>query len=98
MAKVEYVVVDGCIQDGKKVYVKGDVYVAPSTEIRDLLLDEGKIVARGKLDPPAARSSGRSQQPGGSQAPGGAQSGSPNGGASGDDDNDDDPGNPGGDD
>ncbi|MGY2170561.1 hypothetical protein [Pseudomonas gingeri] len=89
MAKVEYVVVDGCIQDGKKVYVKGDVYVAPSTGIRDLLLDEGKIVARGKLDPPAARSPGPSPQPGGSQAPGGASEDGGNG---------DDPGNQDGDD
>ncbi|QXI30510.1 hypothetical protein [Pseudomonas vanderleydeniana] len=92
MAKVEYMVVDGSIQDGKKVYVKGEVYVAPSTEIRDLLLDEGKIVARGKLDPSTARSSGRSQQTGGSQAPGGAQGGQAGGGAAGGDDNDDDSG------
>lgn len=49
-AKVEYVVVDGCIQDGAEVVRAGEVYVPPSTEVRDLLLEEGKIAKRGKLD------------------------------------------------
>lgn len=49
MAKVEYVVVDGCIQDGGKVVKAGDVFVPSSAAIRELLLEEGAIVARGKL-------------------------------------------------
>ncbi|MCS4261094.1 hypothetical protein EDF83_0598 [Pseudomonas protegens] len=49
-AKVEYVVVDGCIQDGSQIVKKGDVYDPPNTEVRDLLLEEGKIAKRGKLD------------------------------------------------
>ncbi|WP_198035918.1 hypothetical protein [Pseudomonas monteilii] len=49
-AKIEYVVVDGCIQDGNKVVRKGEVYVPPSAELRDALLDEGIIARRGKLD------------------------------------------------
>ncbi len=50
MAKIEYVVVDGCIQCGNKLIRKGEVYVPPSAEIRELLLAEGKIVARGKIN------------------------------------------------
>ncbi|MCO7614509.1 hypothetical protein NJH83_30175 [Pseudomonas chlororaphis] len=49
-AKVEYVVVDGCIQDGREVVKKGEVYAPPNTEVRDQLLAEGKIAKRGKLD------------------------------------------------
>lgn len=49
-AKVEYVVVEGCIQDGSKIFKKGEVYDPPNTEVRDLLLEEGKIAKRGKLD------------------------------------------------
>ncbi|AFK70880.1 hypothetical protein [Pseudomonas putida] len=49
-AKIEYVVVDGCIQDGSKVVRKGEVYVPPSAELRDVLLEEGIIARRGKLD------------------------------------------------
>ena len=49
-AKVEYVVVDGCIQDGSNIVKRGEVYDPPSPEVRDLLLEEGKIAKRGKLD------------------------------------------------
>lgn len=49
MAKVEYVVVDGCVQDGNKVYKQGAVYEPPSKEIKELLLNEEKIAPRGKL-------------------------------------------------
>lgn len=49
-AKVEYVVVDGCIQDGADIVRAGEVYAPPSTEVRDLLLEECKIAKRGKLD------------------------------------------------
>ena len=48
--KVEYVVIEGCVQDGAKLVRKGEVYVPPSIEIRDLLLDEGVIAKRGKLE------------------------------------------------
>lgn len=50
MAKVEYVVVDGCIQSGATLVKKGEVFAPPSAEVRDLLLAEGVIVARGKLE------------------------------------------------
>ncbi|OLF55234.1 hypothetical protein [Pseudomonas chlororaphis] len=48
-AKTEYVVVDGCLQDGAKVIRQGEVYDPPSKEVAELLLDEGKIVRRGQL-------------------------------------------------
>ncbi|RWU18103.1 hypothetical protein DM813_25920 [Pseudomonas alkylphenolica] len=48
-AKIEYVVIDGCIQDGAKVVRKGEVYVPPSKELAEELIDEGKIAPRGKL-------------------------------------------------
>lgn len=48
-AKIEYVVVDGCVQDGCKIYKRGETYVPPSKEILELLLGEDKIAPRGKL-------------------------------------------------
>ncbi|UPF02905.1 hypothetical protein MXB02_20365 [Pseudomonas mosselii] len=63
MAKVEYVVVDGCIQDAGKVVKAGEVFVPSSAAIRELLLEEGAIVARGKLST-GGRSSGRSPSAG----------------------------------
>ncbi len=48
-AKIEYVVVDGCIQDGTKVIRQGEVYSPPSKELAELLLAEGKIAKRGQL-------------------------------------------------
>jgi len=48
-AKIEYVVVDGCIQDGLKVFKQGEVYVPPNKEVLELLEGEGKIARRGKL-------------------------------------------------
>lgn len=48
-AKIEYVVVDGCVQDGSKIFKKGETYVPASKEILELLLAESKIAPRGKL-------------------------------------------------
>ncbi|CAI8793218.1 hypothetical protein [Pseudomonas chlororaphis] len=48
-AKTEYVVVDGCLQDGAKVIRQGEVYDPPSKEVAALLVDEGKIARRGQL-------------------------------------------------
>ncbi|WP_110968321.1 hypothetical protein [Pseudomonas huaxiensis] len=48
-AKIEYVVVDGCIQDGKKVIRQGEVYTPSNKELTDLLIEEGKIAKRGQL-------------------------------------------------
>ncbi|WP_252090436.1 hypothetical protein [Pseudomonas sp. MWU13-3659] len=48
-AKIEYVVVDGCLQDGNEVIREGEVYTPPSKEVAELLLDEGKIARRGQL-------------------------------------------------
>ncbi|WP_028694344.1 hypothetical protein [Pseudomonas cremoricolorata] len=50
--KVEYVVVDGCIQDGKQIVKKGEVYSSSSKELTEQLIKEGKIGRRGQL--PAA--------------------------------------------
>lgn len=66
-AKIEYVVVDGCIQDGTKVVRKGEVYVPPSAEVREALLEEGVIAARGKLDSGSRAS--RRQSPAGAPSP-----------------------------
>lgn len=63
MAKVEYVVVDGCIQDAGKVVKAGEVFVPSSAAIRELLLEAGAIVARGKLST-GGRSAGRSPSAG----------------------------------
>lgn len=62
-AKIEYVVVDGCIQDGTKIVRKGEVYVPPSAEVREFLLAEGRIVARGKLDSSGSRAPKRPAAP-----------------------------------
>lgn len=48
-AKIEYVVVDGCIQNGKKVFRQGELYSPPSKEIAELLIAEGKLAKRGQL-------------------------------------------------
>jgi len=48
-AKTEYVVVDGCLQDGAKVIRQGEVYEPPSKEVAELLMAEGKIARRGQL-------------------------------------------------
>ncbi|PXX58507.1 hypothetical protein SAMN05660489_04940 [Pseudomonas sp. LAMO17WK12:I10] len=48
-AKTEYVVVDGCLQDGAKVTRQGEVYEPPSKEVAELLVAEGKIARRGQL-------------------------------------------------
>lgn len=48
-AKIEYVVIDGCIQDGAKVVRKGEIYVPASKELAEELIEEGKIAPRGKL-------------------------------------------------
>lgn len=54
-AKIEWVVVDGCVQDGGKIFKSGDVYVPPSKAVQEALEAEGKIVARGKLPSAGAR-------------------------------------------
>ncbi len=41
--KAEYLVVDGCIQDGRTVVVKGEPYSPPNKEVADALLAEGRI-------------------------------------------------------
>ena len=40
-AKIEWVVVDGCVQDGGKVFKSGDVYVPPSKAVQEALEAEG---------------------------------------------------------
>ncbi|MCU0121307.1 hypothetical protein N8H74_23830 [Pseudomonas sp. B2M1-30] len=44
MAKrAEYLVIDGCVQDGRNVVLKGQPYNPPSKEVADALLSEGRI-------------------------------------------------------
>lgn len=79
MAKVEYVVVDGCVQSGAALVKKGEVFVPPSAEVRDLLLAEGVIVARGKLES-GSRGARRQAGPGQGGAPASAPAPAPDGG------------------
>ncbi|MGE8187945.1 hypothetical protein [Pseudomonas sp. NPDC086278] len=41
--KAEYLVIDGCVQDGRTVVLKGEPYTPPSKEIADALVAEGRI-------------------------------------------------------
>jgi len=41
--KAEYLVVDGCVQDGRVVIVKGEPYSPPSKEVAEALIAEGRI-------------------------------------------------------
>lgn len=43
--KDEYLVIDGCVQDGRTVVVKGKPYSPPSKEVADALLAEGRIAS-----------------------------------------------------
>lgn len=43
--KAEYLVIDGCVQDGRSVVVKGEPYSPPNKEVADALLAEGRIAA-----------------------------------------------------
>ncbi len=47
--KTEYVVLDGCIQDGAKVIKKGEVFDCSDKELLKLLVEEDKIARRGQL-------------------------------------------------
>lgn len=89
MAKIEYVVADGCIQCGSKIIRKNEVYVPPSAEIRELLVAEGKIVARGKINTSRANRAPASNAPG-SAPPAGQPSPSVVDSEANDDDDDDD--------
>ncbi|RMM27175.1 hypothetical protein ALP86_03173 [Pseudomonas amygdali pv. mori] len=41
--KPGYIVVDGCIQEGRNVIVRGSPYTPASKEMEDALLAEGRI-------------------------------------------------------
>jgi len=41
--KAEFLVIDGCVQDGRVVVVKGEPYSPPNKEIEEALLAEGRI-------------------------------------------------------
>lgn len=43
--KAEYLVIDGCVQDGRTVIMKGEPYSPPSKEVADALLAEGRIAS-----------------------------------------------------
>ena len=41
--KADFLVIDGCVQDGRVVVVKGEPYSPPSKEVEEALLAEGRI-------------------------------------------------------
>ncbi|MGO4366440.1 hypothetical protein [Pseudomonas sp. PAB10] len=41
--KAEFLVIDGCVQDGRTVVVKGEPYAPPNKEVADALIAEGRI-------------------------------------------------------
>lgn len=41
--KADFLVIDGCVQDGRVVVVKGEPYSPPSKGIEEALLAEGRI-------------------------------------------------------
>lgn len=41
--KADFLVIDGCVQDGRVVVVKGEPYSPPSKRIEEALLAEGRI-------------------------------------------------------
>lgn len=43
--KAEYLVIDGCVQEGRTVVVKGEYYSPPSKEVADALLADGRIAS-----------------------------------------------------
>lgn len=49
--KADYIVIDGCIQEGKECYLPGQAYTPPSAALRDELLARGVIA--GVKDPAA---------------------------------------------
>ncbi|WP_160286540.1 hypothetical protein [Pseudomonas knackmussii] len=65
--KTEFIVIDGCIQEGKYVFLPGQAYSPPSTKLRDELLASGVIA---KITEPAAQAAVRAAQPKGAAQPG----------------------------
>ncbi|WP_044871982.1 hypothetical protein [Pseudomonas sp. LFM046] len=41
--KGEFIVIDGCIQEGRETFLPGSVYTPPTTKLRDELLEAGVI-------------------------------------------------------
>lgn len=54
--KAEYIVIDGCIQEGKEVFLPGQPYSPPTAEIRDDLVTR-KVIA--VINDPAAQAAVR---------------------------------------
>ncbi len=54
--KAEYIVIDGCIQEGKEVFLPGQPYSPPTAEIRDDLVGR-KVIA--VITDPAAQAAVR---------------------------------------
>ncbi|HHF0206092.1 hypothetical protein I5M34_24355 [Pseudomonas aeruginosa] len=60
MAKnIEFIVIDGCIQEGKKVYLPGEPYSPPSTQLSEEFLKSGVIAP---VKDPAAQALLRASQ------------------------------------
>lgn len=83
--KTEYIVIDGCIQEGKARYLPGQAYTPPNAALRDELLAGGVIA---EVKDPAAQAAIRAADP---KAPnpdpaGGAEGSDGEGGEGGNDD------------
>lgn len=47
--KPRFIVIRGCIQEGREIYVEGQEYIPPSAEIGRQLLDDGVIAPSDRL-------------------------------------------------
>lgn len=64
--KGEFIVVDGCIQEGRETFLPGSVYTPPTTKLRDELLASGVIA---EVKDPAAQAAIRAAESRKPQAP-----------------------------
>lgn len=64
--KGEFIVIDGCIQEGRETFLPGSVYAPPTTKLRDELLKAGVIAP---VKDPAAQAAIRAAEGRKPQAP-----------------------------
>lgn len=64
--KTEFIVIDGCIQEGRETFLPGSVYAPPTTKLRDELLASGVIA---EMKDPAAQAAIRAAESRKPQAP-----------------------------
>ncbi|MCY1530955.1 hypothetical protein D9M68_661640 [compost metagenome] len=64
--KGEFIVIDGCIQEGRETFLPGSTYSPPTTKLRDELLASGVIA---EVKDPAAQAAIRAAESRKTQAP-----------------------------